>query len=278
MSARPELGSARALAWLYSPGAQRAVFEALVGVEAEVGASLAPGLEHSVAHARVAWWREECERCAAGESQHPLTRRLQQLFGEHRRTCLAGLRGFVDAATWDLAGATFETRRELSAYCERWSAALVEPLACFAPAQAGRADVRAFGRALHEMELLSSLGGDARLGRVRIPLDELEAAGENPERLARAPWTPGLTRFVRMGHERARTALALASNALPEADQPRLRALLVWANLAHQRSLRISAALPLAMPTGDHHFPLDGWRAWRAARRADSGRFRLPAD
>jgi 15-cis-phytoene synthase len=278
MPARPDLGATRALAWLYSCSAQRPVLAALTAIEAEVTASLAPGLEHQVAHARLAWWREECLRAVTGQGQHPLMRQLQDSFTGDTRSALAGLRGLVDAATWDLAGATFETRQELSAYCERWSAAVVEPFAAFALGQAAREDVRAFGRALHEVELMCALAADARAGRVRIPLQELDAAKLTPTLLGHHPWTPPLSEFVRASHQRARAALVLSVNALPAGDQQPLRALLVWAALACERSQRISAALPRILPTGDHHAPLDGWRAWRAARRADTGRFVLPAD
>ncbi len=275
MSARPEFGPTRALACLYCTDAQRPVLRALSGIEAEVGASLAPGLEHSVAHARLAWWREECLRTAAGQAQHPLTRELQGLLGANARPWLQGLRGFVDAATWDLAGATFETRRELDAYCERWSAALVEPFAAFALGGNAQADVRAFGRALRELQLLCALAADARSGRVRIPLAELEAAGVDAAQLARDPWPAPLATLAGALHARARRQLAASCNALPAAIQPPLRALMVWAALARQVSQRCVAALPRAMPAGDHHAALDGWRAWRAARGADRGRFVL---
>jgi 15-cis-phytoene synthase len=278
MSARPDLGPARALAWLYSADAQRPVLAALTGMEAEVAASLAPGLEHDVGHARLAWWREECMRAGTGQGQHPLTRQLQGLFTGEEACALQGLRGFVDAATWDLASATFQTRRELQAYCERWSAALVEPFATFALRGTPRAEVREFGRALREAELMCALVPDARAGRVRIPLAELDAAQLTPGQLAQGPWTPQLTELVRATHRRARAALAASANALRACDQPPLRALLVWAALVWARSRRIDAALPRVIPAGDHHAPLDGWRAWRAARRADSGQFLLPAD
>ena len=278
MSARPDLGPTRTLAWLYSCGTQRPVLAALTGIEAEVAASLAPGLEHEVAHARLAWWREECLRAVTGQGQHPLMRQLQDLLSGDMRSALAGVRGLVDAATWDLASATFETRQELLAYCGRWSAAVVEPFAAFALGQAAGAEVRALGRALHEVELMCALAADARAGRVRIPLQELAAAQLTPAQLGHRPWTPQLSELARASHQRARAALALSANALPAGDQQPLRALLVWAALARERSQRISAALPRMLPTGDHHAPLDGWRAWRAARRADTGRFMLPAD
>ncbi len=278
MPARPEAAGTRALALLYSPGAQAGVLTALTGIEAQVAASIAPGIDHTVAHARLSWWREECQRCAAGNSQHPLTQQLQALFDPATRAALEGLRGFTDTATWDLASASFETRRELTAYCQRWSAALVEPLAAFALRQPPSAEVRAFGCALHELELACSLATDARAGRVRAPLADLDAGGIAPEQLAHPDWDPALCELVRALHRRARAALADSTNALPRQWQPALRALLVWAALLRQRSLRAVAALPTAPPAGDHHGPLDGWRAWRAARRADAGHFALRPD
>ena len=131
---------ARTLARLYRPAPQRSAFEALLGIQAEIRAPLSGSTAHEVAHARLAWWREECLRLAAGDPLHPLARALDAQFPGPARTALAAVGGFVDLATWDLAAATFETRRELDAYTGRWSAALVGPLAQLAlPRRRGRA-------------------------------------------------------------------------------------------------------------------------------------------
>lgn len=273
MSPRPEEPT-RALAWLYSPQAQRPVLEALLGIEREVNASLAPGLDHEVAHARLAWWREELARAAQGTGVHPLTRSLQESFAVGGSQALAGLRGLADAATWDLAGATFETRRELEAYSARWSAALIGPLAYIASGAPASAQALTFGSRLREIELLENLLPDARAGRIRLTLDELEQAQLRPEQIARPPWSSALGAFVAGRQQQARAALATSVAALPAAAQPGLRGLLVWAALLQRRA----RSLPGPAPAGDHHAPLDGWRAWRAARRADAGRLALGTD
>src|SRR5882724_5834442 len=76
MRIAPEGHSARYFALLYSPAPQRLVLDALFGIEREIFESLRPGLDHHVAHSRLQWWREECERTAAGRPVHPLTRAL----------------------------------------------------------------------------------------------------------------------------------------------------------------------------------------------------------
>jgi phytoene/squalene synthetase len=141
------LSPSRYLAWLYSPEAQQPVLAKLCEIESEITGSARPGIDHHVAHARLQWWQEECERSAQGRPVHPLTRELVKAYGTPAAgvpSPLAGLRGFVDTAVWDLASATFETRKELTAYCERWATAMFETAATTAvsdlqPAEAAHA-------------------------------------------------------------------------------------------------------------------------------------------
>jgi 15-cis-phytoene synthase len=267
-------GSARDFAWLYSSAPLRAVLGPLLDIEREIGSALRPGLDHGVAHVRLGWWREECGRCAAGRAAHPAARALLAAAG--RPVDPAGL---VATAEWDLAGATFETRAELGSYCERWASAMT----AIAAQSVGDATFgRMFGAALKEIELLTGLAGDARAGRLRLPLDELEEAGIDPASLAATPWPPALCRLVGTRHRAARTALAESVTALPGADQPALRGLLVWAALGVRASMRAERT---ALRGGSRGGPPEGtrrasrladaWQAWRAARRADRCRFQI---
>jgi len=263
MPATADAAATRNLAELYSVPAQRAALRALRAIEAEIAASLRPGIEHQVAHARLAWWREECQRFAAGVPLHPLTRRLADSLGA--QAPLADLGGFLDTATWDLAQATFETRRELSAYCARWSLAMFAPLARLADC-AGAAD--SLGLPLRELELLLALLPEARAGRVRLPLDEFGAAGCRPEILCAPPWPAPLCALLAARHRQLRGALQSAVAELPPAVRAQLRGLVVWVALTCRHSQRAERALPNAARRPELSAPLDGWRAWRVARRA----------
>jgi phytoene synthase len=271
----PDASATRALAWLYAPQPQQPLLAALCAIEQEIGTSLRAGLDHRVAHLRLEWWRAECARSAQGRPAHPLTRALADSFAGRQPAPLAGLTGLVDAAVWDLAGATFETRRELTAYCERWAEAIIVPLAWFAAPEVDRAAGRALGATLREGELLAHLALEARAGRLRLPLDELATAGVDPARLAQPPWPPALAALLRTRHAGLRAELAAALATLPRAAQPGLRPLLVWAALTDTASRRAVRRLPGALAARDDHGSLDGWRAWRAARRAGTGRFGL---
>ena len=269
----PDLPPTRSLAWLYSSTVQRIALTALSALEREIRGSLRPGLDHQVAHTRLAWWREECTRTARGSPAHPRTRELAALFPPQGPAPvgpapLADLAGFVDTTVWDLSCATFDTRRELTGYCERWSAAMIAPLVSLALPDASAAQAAALGVPLREIELLLALAADARSGRLRVPLDELERARSSPESLAQPPWPPGLAELLRDRHRELRAALGAALEALPPAARRALRGLLVWAVLSCAASIRAERRLPRASTARDHHAPLDGWRAWRAARGA----------
>jgi len=272
MPGRPDFGAARALAQLYSPPAQRAALTTLCALEAEIGASLRPGLDHDVAHARLAWWREECARTVDGRPTHPLTRELGALFVTVHGTALAGIGGFVDTAVWDLAAATFESRRELTAYCERWSAALLQPLAHLGAPHVPAGEIRALGMSLRESELLLALAADAHRGRLRLPLDELQRAGVAPESLAQPPWTAPLAGILRERYRTVREALTGSVETLAPSVREALPGIVVWAALAARHCQRAAQRLPRAPLTRDPQTLSDGWRAWRTARRAAAGR------
>ena len=182
---------------------------------------------------------------------------------------LAGLAGFVDTAVWDLSCATFHTQRELTGYCERWSAAMITPLVSLAVPEVEAAQARALGVSLREIELLLALAADARSGRLRIPLDELARTHTAPESLAQPPWPAPLAELLRHRHRELRTVLGAALEALPPAARPALRGVIVWATIACEASARAEKRLPHESTARDHQAPLDGWRAWRAARRVD---------
>jgi 15-cis-phytoene synthase len=301
MPGRPEAdGSPRYWAWLYSPPPLRAVLESLFALETEIGATLNPNLDHEVAHVRLEWWRQECARYAEGAPVHPLMRTLldacgsapyasQTVSAEDARGPAArpDPGGLVDTATWDLAAATFATRAELEGYCDRWASAVTEVAARSAlapdPDASNTDDAREraarFGRSMggpiRQIELLVTLDADARRGRLRLPLDELERAGVDPSALRTPPWPGALCRLLRDRHRAARAALERSAAELPPRRQPALRGLIVWAAVAHRRSVWADRALPRPPRMRVASRLTEVGLGWRAARRADRQAFHL---
>ena len=231
------LTSTRYLAWLYSPPDQQPAFAALCEIESEVAASLRPGIDHHVAHARLQWWRDESERVGRGQPVHPLTRELVARAAGGSPGASLDISGFVDTGIWDLASATFETRKELTAYCERWASAMFEPTATVAARlvaarsaqEASVSDAafthwRSLGAAVREIELLADLASEAHAGRLRVPLDELERTSLDPKALANLPWPAPLAALLRERHTALRAAVSQAVASIEregQASRPR---------------------------------------------------------
>ncbi|MFO1402100.1 MAG: hypothetical protein U1F06_06810 [Steroidobacteraceae bacterium] len=99
----PEPGSIHFFAEIYAGPGRHEPLRAVHALEAGVRASLRPGIDHQVAHARLEWWRQEAARAGAGAPEHPLAARLAAAAG--RDALAAALQGWVQSAQADLAGA-----------------------------------------------------------------------------------------------------------------------------------------------------------------------------
>src|SRR5262249_20876913 len=91
---------------------------------------------------------------------------------------------------------------------------------------------RALGAAVREIELLADLAREANVGRLRVPLDELERISVEPGDLAKPQWPAGLATLLRQRHEALRAAVAASVKGLTQVEQSEFRGLLVWASAA----------------------------------------------
>jgi hypothetical protein len=123
--------------------------------------------------------------------------------------------------------------------------------------------------------MLSHLAREAHYGRLRVPLDELERANADPEVLAKPPWPAAVVELLRARHEVLRDEITRALDEVDPAQQPGLRGILVWIGLALRSSQRAEHALPDGLRLGQFDAIADAWVAWRIARRATLGRFKL---
>lgn len=99
----PAPGSRRYLTLLYTPPRHREQLLTLLALADEIGAAPAASADHSIAHVRLEWWREETQRFARGTPQHPW---LRALLAAHPAAASLDLQPLVDAAAVDLATRT----------------------------------------------------------------------------------------------------------------------------------------------------------------------------
>jgi phytoene/squalene synthetase len=266
-----EPGTARYFASLYADAVRREVLGTLFEIEQEIATSLRPGLEHAVAHLRLGWWREEADRFARGTPSHRCTRRLLELAGGTAHPI--EINGLVECTAWDLAAAPCETQAELDHQCELWARAMIIPFASCGPGalrtdgEVASAALRT-GAALREIELLLQLAPDARRGRLRVPLDELDRMAIEPRTLAHPPWPAMLSEHLRRRFAILRATCEASFTELAPAARSHLTGLAAWCAVAASDARRATRALPAESPTRPLQRIADNVRAWRAARGA----------
>lgn len=192
----PRTAGARFFAWLYTPAAARAGTTAVLAIEHEVMTGVDASLDHTVAHARLAWWQEELERLAAAIPAHPASLAARDAFlagglaapDLRALTALAARRLARDALARGIGPDDLATDATL------WTQGLFRPLVLLAMGGPVTKDAQA-GPAIEVL-------GHALLAQELAPSDE------------------------------RRAALRDALEALPAAWLPRLRGLVVWATLA----------------------------------------------
>jgi phytoene synthase len=253
--------------WLF---AAREAREPLLGIYAlmtEWHALLDPATEADVARIKLAWWRDEMSRLAAGSPLHPISRYLAGLAGT-AAVDWSPLAHPVAAAAAQVAGAPLERAAELQSHAGALYGAplLVAALLGGARSPSVEACIAALAEAQYVAQALSSYGRAARAGRMLFPVDELLAAGvDNDDLAARAP-PPRLDAYLNRMRDHAARNFANAAAALAPPERPPLRHLVVLATLGakhlNTRERRAGTDFRLA----------DLYNAWSAARRAAAAR------
>lgn len=266
--AAPRAGSTRHLVWLYHEASRRDGLTALLALEREITASARADLDHAVTHARLDWWQMETQRLAAGQPSHPLG---ASLLAALRATSAPApnFEPLVETMRWAVASAAFEDRAEITQCFDAWSATVFATAAnlCAVPLQPSTWTVlRESGRALREIQALCRLHADAMIGRVHLPLAELESLGLDPLSVARAPWDEPLAAHVRQRLHHCLETLRAAPARLPPTESAGLRSVRVWIALGQRRAERAAADLPFQYAARRADGIADAWRAWRAAR------------
>jgi hypothetical protein len=205
-------GSTRYFVLLYCPHHRRRALATLLALADEVDAGRVRTMDHSVAHLRLSWWREELQRFARGAPEHPW---LSAWLREQPQDRGLALEWLTEAAAIDLASAQLVAHRGY--------------------------------RLAGTLFVLS-----ANLLGIETPTPQLE------EQLR------ALGRYV-AALEQDVTA-AVPGPPEPEA-QVNLTPLLVWVALAERRAARRPRV------AGRFDMLADNLIAWRAARRAQRGRF-----
>jgi phytoene synthase len=253
--------------WLFAAREAREPLLGIYALMAEWHALLDPGTEADVARIKLAWWRDEMGRLAAGSPLHPISLYLANLEGAASIDWSPLMRP-VAAAAAQVAGAALERAAELQSHANALFGIplLVAAGLGGASSPSVQACIAALAEAQYVARALSDYGREARAGRILFPIDELLAAGVDNDDLAARDPPPHLDAYLHRMRDHAARYFANSAEALAMQERPRLRHLLVLAALGAKhlngRGRRAGADFRLA----------DLYNAWTAARRAAAAR------
>jgi phytoene synthase len=261
-------GSLRHFAVLYSGTRARATLTALYAFERQLADTVRLP-NHDVAHTRLQWWRGEVDRLLAGNAAHPITRTLQSLPPAADRTLLHEA---LVAADIDLARMTLANAAELEAYCFRASGSLqtLAAQACagtrtLSPSE--RDFARSVGAAVRQAEIIRDVRHDLEQGRLRVPLDRLEAAGVDPLTVGPGTTAENLLDLLQDWATSVRLQLLALPGMLATSEKPAQRHGLILAALHVKLVERLEHSGELARAPPEVPSWQRLWTAWRTAIR-----------
>jgi phytoene synthase len=250
--------------WLFATAEARAPLTGIYALGAEWQALMDPATESSVAHLKLAWWQEEMQRLAAHSAVHPISSYLAAL-PRAAAVDFTPLLDAVRAAAAQVNGAPLERAADLEPQSQAlWGGplTLATQLAAEPVDDEGlRSCTNALAAAGYLSRAIRDYRREARVGRVPFAVDELLAAGIDNEDLCANPPPPHVQSYLGGLRERAAGYFESAARALPRAQRPQGRHLLVLAALGRTRVARLA-------PAASRAYLKDMFLAWTTARRA----------
>ena len=229
-------GSSFYYAFLFLPPPQRAAITAFYAYCREVDDVVDEMRDAGVAATKLAWWRQEVAQAFAGHPSHPVLLALMPhaptygITGEHLLAVIDGCQMDLDQTRYlDFAG--------LQRYCQLVAGVVGEVAArIFGHTQPGTlAYAHRLGLALQLTNIIRDVGDDARMGRIYLPLAELQRFDVKAHELLKreSPWgySERFTALMRFQAERAHRTYDEALALLPEVDRAAQKSGLMMANI-----------------------------------------------
>lgn len=213
-------GSSFYYSFLFLPPQQRQAITALYAFCREVDDVVDECKDTNVARIKLQWWREEIGRVFSGTSRHPVSQALAGAIGnynlpqEHFLEIITGME-------MDLDHQGYASFTDLMLYCHR-VASIVGLMSAEIFGYQDRNTLKyahELGMAFQLTNILRDVREDAMLGRIYLPLDELERFGVTPEDITRFRTTDKMRGLFKFQAERAHQYYTQAYAHLPDIDR-----------------------------------------------------------
>jgi phytoene synthase len=223
-------GSSFYYSFLFLPPERRAAITALYAFCREVDDVVDECQDVAPAAVRLEWWRQEVERIAAGQPQHPVGQALQAA-GKRFNLPREHLLEIIDGMEMDLQQARYPDFKHLSLYCYR-VASVVGLLAAEIFGFQDRQTLKYahdLGIAFQLTNIIRDIGEDARRGRIYIPVEELRQFNIPAADILQNRYSDNFTALMRFQLQRAEHYYDQAFRQLPAIDRKTQRPGLVMA-------------------------------------------------
>jgi 15-cis-phytoene synthase len=168
-------------------------------------------------------WRQELDKCYAGEPTHRITQALQRTVA-HYAIPKHYFEELICGVEMDLAIQRYATFSELEQYCYR--VASVVGLACLPIFGANHAGVQSYARnlglALQLTNIIRDVKEDAERGRIYLPIEDLQAFQYSETDLLQQRYTAAFIALMHFQQQRAVEYYQKAATCLLPGDRARL--------------------------------------------------------
>jgi len=229
-------GSSFYYAFLFLPPPRRAAITAFYAYCREIDDVVDEMRDAGVAATKLAWWQQEVARSFAGSPSHPVMQALTPQASTYGITA-DHLLAVIQGCQMDLDQTRYLDFQGLQRYCELVAGVVGEVAArIFGHTQPETlAYAHRLGLALQLTNIIRDVGDDARMGRIYLPVTELQRFDVKAHEILQreSPWgySERFSTLMRFQAERAHQTYDQAMSLLPDVDRLTQKPGLMMANI-----------------------------------------------
>jgi 15-cis-phytoene synthase len=213
-------GSSFYYSFLFLPTERRRAITALYAFCREVDDTVDDCTDTTVARNKLDWWRKEIATMLQGNPTHPVTQALQPHMAPYALDSKY-LLAIIDGMEMDLDQTRYLDYPALQRYC--WHVAGVVGILSASIFGATRPETLQYaeklGLAFQLTNIIRDVGEDARIGRIYLPVNELQQFNVTAADLLNARHSENFENLMRFQTQRAQAAYDEALALLPAADR-----------------------------------------------------------
>jgi phytoene synthase len=213
-------GSSFYYAFLFLPAPRRAAITAFYAFCREVDDVVDEVSDAGVARTKLAWWQAEVAKAYNGQPTHPVMQALMPHTAEFKIE-QRHLQAVIEGCQMDLEQTRYLDFPGLSRYCHLVAGVVGEVAArIFGQTdEATTAYAHKLGLAFQLTNIIRDVGEDAMLGRIYLPVNELQQFDVKAHEILKRQYSDRFTALMRFQAERAHRLYDEALGMLPAADR-----------------------------------------------------------